>query len=202
MKLVAPAALPIYRDMPEPLMVQVIQSVDIIMRKLQIGPHLPVWDYLDISRNATIKNLTVDGQFVYDAKNTTTKSNLYYIGGVVAFSEGGTIENVVNKVDITLKNDPNGVVKGRTGGVVGNATYRAEKDSDSGSTIITNTVISNCEIKPILLVAVVPVVFATRLLVAPLSRTVLILEISLPRTPWQVELSVMEQAVLLKIVLT
>ena len=96
---------------------------------------------------ATIKNLTVDGQFVYDAKNTTTKSNLYYIGGVVAFSEGGTIENVVNKVDITLKNDPNGVVKGRTGGVVGNATYRAEKDSDSGSTIITNTIISNCENK-------------------------------------------------------
>ena len=96
---------------------------------------------------ATIKNLTVDGQFVYDAMNTTTKSNLYYIGGVVAFSEGGTIENVVNKVDIKLKNDSNSVVKGRTGGVVGNATYRAEKDSDSGSTIITNTVISNCENK-------------------------------------------------------
>lgn len=93
----------------------------------------------------TVKNLILDGQMVLDASQATEKLSLYYMGGVISEVDGGTIENVINDVDITVKNDANGYARGKVGGVVANASFCSEKDPNGGDPTITNTVISNCE---------------------------------------------------------
>ena len=104
--------------------------------------HMGMFGYIV---KGTVKNLTLDGQMVLDASQATVKLSSYYMGGVVSEVKGGTIENVINDVDITVKNDANGYARGRAGGVVTRATYCSEKDPNGGDPIITNTVISNCE---------------------------------------------------------
>lgn len=53
-------------------------------------------------------------------------------GSVVSEVDGGTIENVINDVDITVKNDANGYARGKVGGVVANASFCSEKDPNGG----------------------------------------------------------------------
>lgn len=93
----------------------------------------------------TVKNLTLDGQMVLDASQATEKLSIYVMGGVVSEVDGGTIENVINDVDITVKNDTNGYARGKVGGVVADASFCSEKDPNGGDPTITNTVVNNCE---------------------------------------------------------
>lgn len=93
----------------------------------------------------TVKNLTLDGQMVLDASQATEKLSRYYMGGVISEVDGGTIENVINDVDITVKNDTNGYARGKVGGVVADASICSEKDPNGGDPTITNTVVNNCE---------------------------------------------------------
>ena len=50
---------------------------------------------------------------VLDASQATEKLYIYVMGGVVSEVDGGTIENVINDVDITVKNDTNGYARGK-----------------------------------------------------------------------------------------
>ena len=93
----------------------------------------------------TVKNLTLDGEFILDGSNVTSDVTVFYAGGVVGWAEGATVENVVSNVNMTVINDAAKHVKGKTGGVVSYATYCSEGSSDDGSLVITNTTVKNCE---------------------------------------------------------